>query len=49
MLCGSGIDFRRCRMAESDNAFMTVREAGRKGGKTTRQRKGPEFYQEIGQ
>jgi general stress protein YciG len=36
-------------MAESDNGGMSVREAGRKGGKTTRQRYGPEFYQEIGQ
>ena len=36
-------------MAETDNGGMSVREAGRKGGKTTRQRYGPEFYQEIGQ
>ena len=28
---------------------MSVREAGRKGGKTTRAKYGPEFYQEIGQ
>ena len=27
---------------------MSVREAGRKGGKTTRAKYGPEFYQEIG-
>ena len=27
---------------------MSVREAGRKGGKTTRARYGPEFFQEIG-
>ncbi len=27
---------------------MTTREAGRKGGKTTAQRYGPEFYEEIG-
>ncbi len=28
---------------------MSVREAGRKGGKTTRAKYGAEFYQEIGQ
>jgi general stress protein YciG len=28
---------------------MSVREAGRKGGRTTRARYGPEFFQEIGQ
>ena len=27
---------------------MSVREAGRKGGKATRARYGPEFFQEIG-
>jgi general stress protein YciG len=27
---------------------MSVREAGRKGGKTTRARYGPEFFQQIG-
>lgn len=27
---------------------MTVREAGRKGGQTTAQEHGPEFYHEIG-
>ncbi|MEO7294520.1 MAG: hypothetical protein ABIZ57_00095 [Candidatus Limnocylindria bacterium] len=27
---------------------MSVREAGRKGGKMTRARYGPEFFQEIG-
>jgi general stress protein YciG len=27
---------------------MSVREAGRKGGRTTRQRYGAEFFQEIG-
>ena len=36
-------------MAENDEGNMSVREAGRKGGKTTRARYGPEFYQEIGQ
>ncbi len=36
-------------MADSDNGGMSVREAGRKGGKTTRARYGAEFYQEIGQ
>ena len=32
-----------------EDGNMSVREAGRKGGKTTRQRYGTEFYQEIGQ
>ena len=27
---------------------MTVREAGRKGGRSTRSRHGPEFYEAIG-
>lgn len=27
---------------------MTVREAGRKGGQTTKKRHGPQFYREIG-
>jgi general stress protein YciG len=27
---------------------MTVREAGRKGGRSTRARHGPEFYEAIG-
>jgi general stress protein YciG len=27
---------------------MTVREAGRKGGRATKSRHGPEFYQTIG-
>ncbi len=36
-------------MADNDDGNMSVREAGRKGGKTTRARYGPEFYQEIGQ
>ena len=31
-----------------DDGNMSVREAGRKGGKTTRARYGPEFFQEIG-
>jgi general stress protein YciG len=30
------------------NDQMSVREAGRKGGQTTRARYGPEFFQEIG-
>lgn len=30
------------------SAEMTVREAGRKGGQTTSERHGYEFYQEIG-
>ena len=33
----------------SQNGNMSVREAGRKGGTTTRARYGPEFFQEIGQ
>ncbi len=28
---------------------MTVEEAGRKGGETVREERGPEFYSEIGQ
>jgi general stress protein YciG len=31
-----------------DEGNMSVREAGRKGGKTTRARYGTEFFQEIG-
>ena len=31
-----------------DRGAMTVREAGRKGGRTTKQRHGPEFYEAIG-
>jgi general stress protein YciG len=31
------------------NRDMTVREAGRKGGETVRDKYGPEFYSEIGQ
>ena len=31
-----------------DEGNMSVREAGRKGGKTTRARYGAEFFQEIG-
>jgi general stress protein YciG len=34
--------------ANGKNGNMSVREAGRKGGRTTRQRYGPEFFQEIG-
>jgi general stress protein YciG len=34
--------------ASDDDGNMSVREAGRKGGKTTRARYGPEFFQEIG-
>jgi general stress protein YciG len=40
------------RLAEPDRQLdegnMSVREAGRKGGRTTRQRYGPEFFQQIG-
>jgi uncharacterized protein len=32
----------------ADEGNMSVREAGRKGGRTTRQRYGAEFFQEIG-
>lgn len=32
----------------ADDGNMSVREAGRKGGKTTRARYGAEFFQEIG-
>ena len=31
-----------------DEGNMSVREAGRKGGKTTRARYGAEFFQELG-
>lgn len=31
-----------------DRGGMTVREAGRKGGRATKARHGPEFYQRIG-
>ena len=41
---------RRWRRPHADPATraMSVREAGRKGGKTTRDRYGTEFFQEIG-
>lgn len=32
----------------ADRGEMTVREAGRKGGRATKARHGPEFYQTIG-
>jgi general stress protein YciG len=32
----------------ADESNMTVREAGRKGGRATRARYGPEFFQKIG-
>ena len=32
----------------TDEGNMSVREAGRKGGKTTRARYGAEFFQQIG-
>jgi general stress protein YciG len=35
-------------MAGKDKGAMTVREAGQKGGETTRQRYGEGFYEEIG-
>jgi uncharacterized protein len=34
--------------ASPDEGNMSVREAGRKGGRTTRARYGAEFFQEIG-
>jgi uncharacterized protein len=33
---------------DPEGGNMSVREAGRKGGRTTRQRYGAEFFQEIG-
>ena len=39
---------RRSADGPSDEGNMSVREAGRKGGKTTRARYGSEFFQEIG-
>ena len=35
-------------MAKQEEGGMTVREAGRKGGETTAERYGHEFYEEIG-
>lgn len=32
----------------AERGIMTVREAGRKGGRTTKRRHGPEFYVAIG-
>lgn len=32
----------------AEKGAMTVREAGRKGGRATKARHGPEFYQSIG-
>ena len=32
----------------ADKGAMTVQEAGRKGGRSTKARHGPEFYQAIG-
>jgi uncharacterized protein len=32
----------------AERGGMTVREAGRKGGRSTKARHGPEFYQSIG-
>ena len=34
---------------DAPDGNMSVREAGRKGGKTTRAKYGPGFYQAIGQ
>lgn len=33
---------------KTNRPAMTTREAGRKGGQTTAQRYGPDFYEEIG-
>lgn len=35
--------------APTDPVPMTVRDAGRKGGRTTRARYGPDFFAQIGQ
>lgn len=35
-------------MPKREEGEMTVREAGRKGGETTSERYGHEFYEEIG-
>lgn len=32
----------------AEKGSMTVREAGRKGGRATKARHGPEFYKDIG-
>jgi general stress protein YciG len=32
----------------AERGAMTVREAGRKGGSTTKRRHGPDFYKSIG-
>ena len=32
----------------AEKGAMTVRDAGRKGGATTKKRHGPEFYERIG-
>jgi len=39
---------RQSADGRTDEGNMSVREAGRKGGKTTRARYGSEFFQEIG-
>jgi general stress protein YciG len=36
-------------MAEKSNESMTVQEAGRRGGETTKKEYGAEFYESIGQ
>lgn len=36
------------KKTQSQSKDMTVREAGKKGGETTSQTHGKEFYQEIG-
>ena len=35
-------------MVDKEKGGMTVREAGRKGGRATKARHGPEFYERIG-
>ena len=45
---GSAEPGGRADVASRDDGNMSVREAGRKGGKTTRARYGTEFFQEIG-
>ncbi len=38
----------RGKNTNQPNKDMTVQQAGKKGGKTTSQRYGPEFYEAIG-
>ncbi len=40
---------KRMAAKKRSGGEMTVREAGRKGGRTTKERHGPQFYETIGQ